>query len=143
MRSHKCRRLAVEKHCVEMPIVEWHRWQNQHALTLMSTNGRRETSRQDAIVDSRPLGLGRRTVQTLQAPHRTLQAPHRRQQPTLWRKAWQMEIHSQVTLSDFDTLEISHRKSQATHPVMEDLLAQMGVKWSGCRGYGVNWLHQC
>ena len=59
----------------------------------MSTVGRRENLHQDRglqIVDSRPLGLERRTVQALQAPHRTLQAPHRRQQTTFWRKAWQI-----------------------------------------------------
>ena len=111
--------------------------ENLYALTQVLAIGRREKWRQDRglpIVNSRPLGRERRIVRALQAPHWTLQAPHCRQ-----RAIFSGKRRGRSTGPPWKSCITN---SQATHSVMKDLLVQMGDRWCGRRGYGVNWLHE-
>ena len=119
MRSHKCRRLAVEKLCIGMLLWTLDHWVLSGRV-CEHCKLRTGDCKLRTAVNTRPSG----------------------------KKVWQIYrppfgIHSQVTVSNVDILGTLHiTNSQATHSVMEDLLVQMGVRWFGCRGYGVSWLQE-
>ena len=110
-------------------------WQHSSATQVWNVwmvsfwaRARQGTLRRGATVDPRPSCLGRRAARAPYVPQ--------------WQAGPLWNSHSSYPFPIYPPGNLHFTNSQATHPIMEDLLVHMGVMWFGWRWYGISSLHE-